>query len=68
MANKSSSDVLSLKHIGDIQGGQLVYKAGAQHRDFWAVVLLETENGTVGRDQAGGRKEEVEGATLAGHH
>ena len=61
--DESSSGVWGWKHVRDIQGGQLVYGAGAQQRDFQAMVTLEAENEAVGRDQVVGRREEAEQAT-----
>lgn len=67
VADQSSLGVLSLKHgSGVIQGVQLVYGAGAHQRDFQARVLLEAENGAVGRAQVGLRREEASRPPLRG--
>lgn len=59
VADKSSLDVLSLKHgSGVIQGVQLVYGAEAHQRDFQARVLIEAENGAMGRAQVGLKRRE----------
>lgn len=63
--------MLNSRHIRDIQGelsGGQLYGAEVQQREFWAMMLLETENGAVGTDQVGVGQEETEHVSLAGHH